>query len=111
MDKRASTSERDGTRDKRQSRAVALRYDPGKEDAPRILATGSGKIADDIIALAQEHAIPIHDDPLLVEALAALDIDTLIPPELYQVVAEVLAYIVRVRERVNQPHPPSKADR
>jgi len=81
-------------------RAVALRYDQEKDEAPRVVASGSGIVADEIISLAKEHGVPIHDDPLLVEALAALDIDAVIPPELYKVIAEVFAYIVRIHERV-----------
>lgn len=81
-------------------RAVALSYDPENDEAPRVVASGSGIIAEEIISLAHEHGVPIHDDPLLVEALAALDIDAVIPPELYKVIAEVFAYIVRIHERV-----------
>jgi flagellar biosynthesis protein len=80
-------------------RAVALGYEPGKDQAPRVLATGQGEIAARIISLARQNGIPIHEDPVLLSALAELDINTMIPPELYAVVAEILAFIYRVHQR------------
>ena len=79
--------------------ATALGYDPEKDDAPRILAAGQGKIAEQIIALAQENGIPIREDPVLAAALACVDINDTIPPQLYAVVAEVLAYVYRIQQR------------
>ncbi|MBN2555727.1 MAG: EscU/YscU/HrcU family type III secretion system export apparatus switch protein [Anaerolineales bacterium] len=93
---------------KRMARAVALKYDPDQDHAPRIVATGAGLIAEEIINIAHEHDVPIHDDPLLVEALAGLDIDAVIPPELYKVVAEVFAFIVRVHMRSMKSDPPGR---
>ena len=78
--------------------AVALGYDPEKDSAPRVLATGKGLIAEQIIAIAEERGIPIRKDPVLLAALSDLDIDQLIPPELYAVVAEVLAFVYRVQD-------------
>jgi flagellar biosynthesis protein len=80
-------------------RAVALGYDPEKDEAPRVLATGGGAVAERILALAKENGIPIQEDPVLVAALAGLDLETAIPPELYAVVAEVLAFVYRVQQR------------
>ena len=80
-------------------RAVALDYDAGKDEAPRVVASGQGLIAERIIALAQASNVPIREDPILVAALSTLELDSVIPPELYAVVAEVLAYVYRVRER------------
>lgn len=76
--------------------AVALRYIREKEDAPRVIAKGRGVIAEQIIKKALEHNIPIHRDIDLVEVLIKLDLGELIPPELYKVVAEILAYIYRM---------------
>lgn len=84
---------------RQQTKAVALGYAPGKDSAPRVLASGSGYVGEKIIALAKANDIPIHEDPLLAEALASLGVDEMIPPELYQVVAEVLAYVYRIREK------------
>ncbi len=81
-------------------RAVALGYDAEHDPAPRVLATGQGEIAERIITLARENNIPIREDPVLAAALATVDLGTLIPPELYSVVAEVLAYVYRVKGRL-----------
>jgi len=78
---------------------VALGYDPEHDAAPRVLATGKGAIAEQIIALAQANGIPIREDPILAAALACLDLDEMIPPELYTLVAEVLVYVYRIREK------------
>jgi flagellar biosynthesis protein len=80
-------------------RAVALGYDAEKDEAPRVLASGEGKVAEKIIALAQANGIPIRNDPALAAALATVDLDATIPPELYTVVAEVLAFVYRVRQK------------
>ncbi len=82
-------------------RAAALGYNPEIDRAPRLLAAGDGKIAERIISLAQAENIPIREDPILASALATVEIDQEIPPELYQVVAEVLAYIYRVQKKVD----------
>jgi flagellar biosynthesis protein len=80
-------------------RAVALGYDAEKDAAPRVLASGEGKVAEKIVALAQASGIPIRNDPALAAALASVDLDATIPPELYAVVAEVLAFVYRVRQK------------
>ncbi len=76
--------------------AAALSYDPLGTDPPEIVAAGSGVVAERIIELAREHAVPLHQDAGLVEALARLEVGTLIPRELYAVVAEVLAFVYAV---------------
>jgi len=76
--------------------AAALHYDPTGPAPPEIIATGQGMIAEEIVAVAREHGIPLHQDPGLVEALSKLDIGTVIPRELYVVVAEVLAFVYSV---------------
>ena len=80
-------------------RVVALGYDRNKDEAPKVVATGQGALADKIIQLARENGVPIKEDPVLATALATLDLEQTIPPELYAVVAEVLIYVWRVRER------------
>lgn len=70
--------------------AVALQYD-GK-NAPQITAKGYGDLAEQIIALAQEHGIPLQEDPGLVSLLAQLQLGTEIPENLYRAVAEVIAF-------------------
>lgn len=80
-------------------RVVALGYDRANDDAPKVVATGQGPLADQILKLARENGVPIKEDPVLATALATLDLEETIPPELYAVVAEVLIYVWRVRER------------
>ena len=77
-------------------KAVALKYDRGKDVAPKVTAKGRGAVADKILALARENRIPIEQDSTLMEALYRLDINEEIPEELYQVVAELLAFIYRM---------------
>lgn len=74
-------------------KAAAVRYDYGKDNAPRVVAKGRGKIAEKIVALAKAHEVPLVEDDNLVQMLEALDVDTRIPPELYQAVAEVLVFV------------------
>ncbi len=81
---------------KTRKRAVALKYDAAKENAPRVTAKGSGAVAQKIIALAEEQGIPMTEDPDLVLSLMQLDWYEEIPVALYQVVAEVLAFAYRM---------------
>jgi flagellar biosynthesis protein len=76
--------------------AAALHYDPAGTEAPEIIATGRGLTAEEIVRVAREHHVPMHQDAGLVEALGKLDVGTVIPRELYAVVAEVLAFVYAV---------------
>jgi flagellar biosynthesis protein len=76
--------------------AAALKYDPVGHDAPELVAAGQGLIAEEIVRIAKEHNVPLHEDAQLVEALSRLQLNESIPRELYAVVAEVLAYVFRV---------------
>lgn len=78
--------------------AVALSYDPARARAPKITAQGSGTVAERIIQLARQHGVPIKEDPLLVQTLSKLELGQTIPPQLYQVVAEVFAWLYRLDE-------------
>lgn len=80
-------------------KAVALRYESDKEDAPRVVATGEGFIADQIVRIALDNGITVHKDSDLVEILSKLDIDALIPLEAFAAVAEILSYIYRTQGR------------
>ncbi|HVP21242.1 MAG TPA: EscU/YscU/HrcU family type III secretion system export apparatus switch protein [Anaerolineaceae bacterium] len=80
-------------------KATALGYDPEKDSAPRVVASGKGEVARKIIEKARELGIPIKEDPVLALALESIDINETIPPELYQVIAEVFAYIYRIQEK------------
>jgi flagellar biosynthesis protein len=82
-----------------QKKAVALRYQPEKENAPKVTAKGSGRIAEKIIELAKMHGIPVKDDPDLVEVLSKLDIEEEIPPGVYIAVAELLAFFYSINSK------------
>ncbi|MFN3396639.1 MAG: EscU/YscU/HrcU family type III secretion system export apparatus switch protein [Thermodesulfovibrionales bacterium] len=79
-------------------KAAALRYDAEKDSAPKVVAKGSGRIAERIIEIARQHNIPIKDDPGLVEVLSSLDLYQEIPPELYRAVAEILVFVYKMTE-------------
>lgn len=74
-------------------KAVALRYNIEEDTAPVVLAKGQGFIAQRIEEVAREWGIPLKEDSQLAEYLMALDLYQEIPPELYTVVAEILAFI------------------
>ncbi|MEE3494059.1 MAG: EscU/YscU/HrcU family type III secretion system export apparatus switch protein [Butyrivibrio sp.] len=79
--------------DKKIKTAVALGYDPNENGAPVVLASGKGALAEKIIEQAQENKIPVHEDSKLADTLSKLEIGEMIPPELYEVVAEVLVFV------------------
>ena len=72
--------------------AIALAYDPA-DTAPRILATGKGALAEKILEKAKESDVPVYQDEKLAKTLAKLEIGDAIPPELYEVVAEILVFV------------------
>lgn len=72
--------------------AIALSYDPS-DDAPKVVASGRGILAEKIIEKAQEFDVPIHKDGKLADTLSRLEIGEMIPPELYEVVAEILIFV------------------
>lgn len=83
---------------KKPTTAVALQYD-GK-NAPQLTAKGSGELAEQIIALAKEHGIPLHEDADLINLLAKLELGDEIPQALYRAVAEVIAFSYILRGKV-----------
>ncbi|WP_310603385.1 EscU/YscU/HrcU family type III secretion system export apparatus switch protein [Anaerosporobacter sp.] len=76
----------------RNKSAIALAYSPN-DTAPKVIASGQGYLADKIIDKAQEEAVPIHKDSKLANTLSKLDVGEYIPPELYNVVAEILVFV------------------
>lgn len=72
--------------------AIALEYDP-EEAAPKVIASGRGVLAEKIIERAKESDVPIHRDDKLADTLSRLEIGEMIPPELYEVVAEILIFV------------------
>ncbi|MBZ4646812.1 MAG: flagellar biosynthesis [Clostridia bacterium] len=72
--------------------AAAIKYEPG-DHAPKILALGKGKVAENIIKTAEENKIPVHYNPEVAHMLNLLQIGDEIPPELYEVVAQILIFV------------------
>jgi flagellar biosynthesis protein len=79
--------------------AVALEYEEGTREAPRVVATGKGVIAEKIMEIARENGVVIEANPMLAEALSGVPVDETIPRELYQAVAEVIGFVLRARRR------------
>ena len=84
---------RDVMKQVRKRSAVALEYEPEKDRAPKVVASGRGHVAERILDTAREHDIPVHQDAGLTKSLENVEIGEFIPPELYQVVAEVLVFV------------------
>jgi len=82
--------------------AIALSYDDQKMSAPKVVAKGRGELAERIIEQAKLHHIPIQEDPSLVEILSKINMNEQIPEELFQVVAEVFAFIYRVEKEASK---------
>ena len=86
--------------------AVAISYEPS-EEAPKILASGKGYLAEKIIEKAKETNVPLYQDEKLASSLSKLEIGDSIPQELYEVVAEVLVFVDnmdRMKQKVEYPH-------
>ena len=78
---------------KKRQKAVALRYDADIDNAPKVLAKGAGVIAEKILEKGAEEDIAVYQDTQLVESLTKMDIGENIPPDLYEVVAQILVFI------------------
>lgn len=85
----------DDDRDDKVNVAVALEFDEAVASAPRIVASGKGTVAEQIIAIAEEHGITIREDADLAGILSVLEVDSVIPLEAYAAVAEILAYVYK----------------
>lgn len=77
---------------KKVKQAIALEYDPNDE-APKVIASGRGVVAERILEKAKEADVPVHRDDKLADTLSKLEIGDMIPPELYEVVAEILVFV------------------
>ena len=86
-------------RTKKPLQAVALHYDSRPESTPKIIATGRGGLAQQIIAAAEAAGVDIVQDPDLLEILGRVPAGEDIPAELFQAVAEILAFIYRINGR------------
>ena len=101
------------TEESAEQQAVALRYDSEREAAPRIVATGKGYLAESILRIAEEHDIPLHHDADLLTVLSKLDCGIVVPPRLYEALAQVLAACYQHQQKPeSQPQTnPQSADR
>lgn len=88
-------SERNNDNEKFNKVAVALSYETG-EEAPKVIATGRGVLAEKILDKAKESDVPVYEDEKLAKTLSKLELGEMIPPELYGVVAEVLVFVDRM---------------
>ncbi|WLQ17224.1 EscU/YscU/HrcU family type III secretion system export apparatus switch protein [Hahella aquimaris] len=91
--------------------AIALFYD-GKQ-APKVSAKGEADLAEEIIAIAREHGVPLYENPELVRSLAQLDLGDEIPELLYRVIAEIIAFAYHIQGKTPegfQPPPNSDSD-
>lgn len=80
---------------KERALAVALHYEEGSQEAPRVVAKGRGLVAEKIVALAEENGVVIEANPVLAEALSGVELDETIPIELYDAMAAVIGYVLR----------------
>ena len=90
---------------KKSKAAVAITYDKEEDSAPRIVASGKGEIAEQILAVAFEHGVKVREDAALVDILSKLEVDSLIPLEAYAAVAEILSYVYRANQGARKPLP------
>jgi flagellar biosynthetic protein FlhB len=80
--------------------AVALRYNPEKDEAPVVVAKGQDRIAFKIIEIAEQYHIPMKEDKPLARALyAAVKVDEQIPPEFYAPLASIMAWVFQLRKK------------
>ena len=80
-------------------KAVALGYNRSQDNAPKVLASGAGEIANKIISLAKEQDIPIKEDPDIIEILSKVEVDQEIPPNLYKAVAEIFSFLYKITNK------------
>jgi len=80
-------------KDDKEKVAVALRFDPEKDTAPRIVAAGRGEAAERIIELAEESEVPLYQQESIAEGLSQFEVGAIIPGQLYELIAEVLIFL------------------
>lgn len=98
----------DGMPRRAPSSAVALAYQSGAP-APKVVAKGRGLVAEQIINVALEHGVFVHESKELVSLLMDVDLDRQIPPTLYRTIAELLAWLYHIEsaQKSGQPLPPA----
>jgi flagellar biosynthesis protein len=89
----------------KQTLAIALKDQPGAraaDTAPQITATGRGKVAEQILAIAFEHGVKVREDADLAEILAVLEVDSVVPVEVLATISEILAYVYRANAALKE---------
>jgi len=89
-------------------RAAALRYEPGSDLAPVVIASGYGSIAESIINVAEQTGIPVYRDDSVSSMLCMLDVGKNIPPDLYEIIAKVYCSILSTAEKFKNLPPEKK---
>lgn len=80
-------------------KAVALKYEQTKDNAPKVTAKGEGKTAQKIIQIAKESGVTLKKDENLVELLSKVELDSEVPPEMYKAVAEVFSFLYNITKK------------
>jgi flagellar biosynthesis protein len=91
-------------RENQRAQAVALQYNQ-QDQVPRIVASGSGEIAKQILELARENNIPIKQDEALTDMLAQISVGSYIPPESFRLVAEIISFLYLSDREWREAHP------
>jgi len=80
--------------------AVALQYEPNTMPAPKLVAKGADLVAKRIRELAEENEVPIVENPPVARTLyATVELDEVIPPEHYKVVAEIISFVFKMKRK------------
>jgi len=95
-------SVKDDRSNNKPTRAAAISYDPDDNDAPVLAAFGEGYVADKIIEIAKESGVPVVPDPALSAMLSKVSVGDEIPPEMYEAVAKVLAFVGEIDRRYGE---------
>lgn len=90
------------------SKAVAIEYERGTDDAPRVTASGRGAIAEQILQIAFDRGIKVRQDAELVEILSLVEVDSPIPLEAFAAVAEILAHVYQANAAM-KPRPTARS--
>jgi len=80
-------------------KAVALKYEQKKNNAPKVTAKGEGKTAQKIIQIAKESGVTLKKDENLVELLSKVELDAEVPPEMYKAVAEIFSFLYKITKK------------
>lgn len=83
-------------------KAIALKYEMGKDHAPVVVAKGNGYIAEKIIKLAQTHDIYCQENPELVQILSKVELETQIPYEAFSAVAQIIVYLYKMQGKIKK---------